>query len=104
MTAGWALPLLLVIAPVLEEIVWRAGLQEALLTRNRWPAASINLGVAASFALAHALRAPDSVWAWLTLLPAWIIGRAYQRWRRLGPCIALHAAMNALWLAARPPA
>ena len=104
MTAGWALLLLLVIAPVLEEIVWRAGLQEALLTRTRWPAASINLGVAASFALAHALRAPDSVWAWLTLLPAWVIGRAYQRWRRLGPCIALHAAMNALWLAAQPPA
>lgn len=104
MTAGWAPLLLLVIAPVLEEIVWRAGLQEALLTRTRWPAASINLGVAASFALAHTLRAPDSVWAWLTLLPAWVIGQAYQRWRRLGPCIALHAAMNALWLAARPPA
>lgn len=104
MTAGLGPLQLLVIAPVLEEIVWRAGLQEALLTRTRWPAAAINLGVAASFALAHALRAPDSVWAWLTLLPAWVIGQAYQHWRRLGPCIALHAAMNALWLAVMSPA
>lgn len=104
MTAGWAPLLLLVIAPVLEEIVWRAGLQEALLTRTTWSTASINLAVAANFALAHGLRAPDSAWAWLTLLPAWLIGQAYLRWRRLWPCIALHAAMNALWLAARSPA
>jgi membrane protease YdiL (CAAX protease family) len=93
----WPL-LLLVIAPVLEEIVWRAGLQEALLARTALPADGINLAVAITFALAHGLRTPDSAWAWLTLLPAWGIGRVYQHRRRVLPCIVLHAAMNALWL------
>jgi membrane protease YdiL (CAAX protease family) len=31
-------------------------------------------------------------------LPALAIGWIYQRTRRVAPCVALHAAMNALWM------
>jgi hypothetical protein len=36
--------------------------------------------------------------ALLVAIPAWFIGRIYERWHRLRYCIMLHAAMNALWL------
>ena len=100
--AWWTTVQLMVIAPVLEEILWRAGLHETLLQRSRWPAARINLAVAFTFALAHGLRTPGSLWAWLTLLPAGYIGLLYQRRRQLLPCIVAHAAMNALWLGVTP--
>lgn len=94
---------LLLVAPMLEEIVMRAGLQEALL--RRWLASgrmtrrglAINAATACAFAAAHVAVRADALAA-LTALPALLIGHVYQRRRRLAPCIALHALFNATWL------
>ena len=91
------LAMLLVLAPVLEESVFRAGLQEALLRRwHRLPCLA-NAVTAAAFGLAHALVRADAG-AFAVALPALLIGAVYQRGGRLRPCVALHAAMNAAWL------
>jgi membrane protease YdiL (CAAX protease family) len=99
--APTALITLLLIAPVAEELVFRAGLQEALLRRLRERAAVgmllANLLTAGAFTAAHVALHP-SVQALLTAVPALLIGRVYQRHRRVAPCIALHTAFNALWL------
>ena len=92
---------LLLVAPVLEEIVFRAGLQEELLRKGRLRAAagavSANVFTALAFAAAHLALLPGHL-AGLTVLPALLIGAVYQRQRRLAPCIALHAFFNAIWL------
>ena len=91
---------LLLIAPVLEEIVFRAGLQEALERRLRplaGAAAVANVLSACAFAAAH-LAVRPGVLAGLTLIPALLLGQLYQRQRHLAPCIALHALFNAIWL------
>lgn len=91
---------LLLFAPVVEEIIFRRGLQELLLSR-RWPGWQANLAVAATFALAHgALR--GSVEALALVLPAILLGMLYAHWRRLGPCVLAHALMNGVWLLAVP--
>lgn len=89
---------LLLAAPVLEEAVFRAGLHEALLQHGAaaWAA---NMLTAAVFALAHMVLRQDAA-AWVVMLPALAIGAVYIRWRRLRWCMALHAAMNAVWLLA----
>jgi membrane protease YdiL (CAAX protease family) len=91
---------LLLGAPVVEEIVFRVGLHECLLRAlvtyvRRWPLWSANLAVALAFAVAHAVARPDVASA-ATLIPALAIGALYQRHRRVWPCIALHAAFNAV--------
>ena len=95
----WAV--LLVLSPLLEETVLRAGLQEALLRRlalrGAAGATAANLGCAFAFAAAHLLQRPSALAA-LTLLPALWLGWVYQQQRRVAPCIALHALMNAAWL------
>jgi len=92
---------LLLFAPALEEVVFRAGLHEAMLQR-----ASVlglpgllgaNLVTAIAFAAAHVAHRADALAA-LTLLPALVIGALYQRQRRIAPCIALHALFNAGWM------
>jgi membrane protease YdiL (CAAX protease family) len=92
---------LLVLAPVLEEVVFRAGLQSFLLQHLRGHAAfgahTANLLTAVAFAAAHVAVRP-SLLAALTLMPALLVGALYQRQRRLVPCITLHAAFNAIWL------
>ena len=95
--ASWQRLLVLVaVAPVLEETVFRAGVQEALL---RWMRSSLaaNVSTAALFAAAHVVARADLQAAWVAL-PAVAIGALYASGRRLGPCIAMHAAMNAAWL------
>lgn len=90
--------LLVVLAPVLEEAAFRAGLHEWLLARRATPLAT-NLLVASAFALLH--LATQGRWeALLVAGPALLVGAAYNRWRRLRWCVLLHAAMNAAWLAA----
>lgn len=87
----------LVLAPVLEEVVFRHGLQAALLQRVRrvgWA----NVLTACAFGLAHVVVQQRLAALWV-VLPALAIGVLYQRTGRLAPCIALHAAMNAVWLA-----
>ena len=89
---------LLLLAPLLEEAVFRAGLQEGLL--RRWaeaPALWANLATAAAFGLAHVLVRGDANAAWVAL-PALLIGLVYQRRHRLRESVALHAVMNAAWL------
>jgi membrane protease YdiL (CAAX protease family) len=89
--------LLLVLAPLLEEVVFRAGLHENLLRRLRSPLVA-NALTALAFALAHVLVRGEAA-AFAVALPALLIGLVYQRWRKIWPCVLLHAAMNAVWLA-----
>jgi membrane protease YdiL (CAAX protease family) len=99
LSAGTPLPrvwMLLLVAPLAEEAVFRAGLQELLLRRWQAPLAA-NLWTALIFGLAHALVRADAS-AFAVAVPALLIGWVYGRTRRLRDCVALHAAMNALWL------
>lgn len=101
--AAWAaghdplqLALLLIVAPLIEEAVFRAGVQEALL-RQRSKGLTANLLTALAFGLVHALVRGDLT-ALAVAVPALLIGAAYNRWRQLRLCVALHAAMNAVWI------
>jgi uncharacterized protein len=87
---------LLVAAPVLEEVVFRTGLQTQLL--RRVSVLSANVLSALAFAAAHVVVRP-SVLSALTFFPALMVGALFERQRRVLPCIALHAACNAVWLA-----
>jgi membrane protease YdiL (CAAX protease family) len=93
--------LLIVLAPLLEEIVFRGGIQESLLRRLSPSRAAgswvVNVATAIAFAAAHTLTQLSFV-SVLTVLPALVIGWLYQRTRRLAPCVALHAFFNAVWL------
>ena len=91
------LAVLLLIAPLLEEAIFRAGLQEALLRRWQHPLLA-NVVTAVAFGLAHAALRGEAI-AFAAALPALLIGALYQRTGRLRHCIVLHAAMNAAWLA-----
>jgi membrane protease YdiL (CAAX protease family) len=92
------LAILLVIAPLIEETAFRAGLQEWLLRHGRSPVAA-NVATALAFGAAHvAMR--GAALAFATVLPALLVGLAYDRWRRVRWCAGLHAAMNAAWVAA----
>lgn len=97
--AGQVAPLLslLLIAPVTEELVFRAGLQEQLLRLGcgSWLALSTT---AAVFALLHAITRSKPQ-ALAVFGPALLIGWCYsrQRGRGLERCIALHGAMNLAW-------
>jgi membrane protease YdiL (CAAX protease family) len=92
---------LLLTAPVVEEVVFRAGVQEQLLRRlpgrQTGAAFAANALTALAFAAAHMAAHADTRAA-LTAVPALLIGRVYQHRRRLAPCIALHALFNAAWL------
>lgn len=93
----WSLLVLLVLSPVAEEAVFRAGLQEWLLRQSAVPWVA-NLVTALAFGLAHVLARGD-VTAIAVALPALLLGAAYERWRKLRYCAVLHAGMNLLWLA-----
>jgi membrane protease YdiL (CAAX protease family) len=95
---SWRLIMLLVLAPLLEETVFRAGLQEALLRRSRQSPLLANVLTAAAFGLAHAFARGDAA-AFAVALPALLVGAVYGRRGRLRECVVLHAAMNAAWLA-----
>ena len=88
--------ILLVLAPLAEEAVFRTGLQEHLLQRLRTPMVANGL-TALAFALAHV--ATRGQWAsFAVFVPALLIGAVYERWGRLRLCVVLHTSMNALWL------
>ena len=93
---------LLLLAPVAEEVIFRAGLQETLLRhlgrRHAAGARVANVVTSLAFAAAHLPLRPGAMSA-LTVLPALLIGWVYQRQRRLLPCVALHSVFNAIWLA-----
>jgi membrane protease YdiL (CAAX protease family) len=87
---------LLLFAPLTEEIVFRAGLHEALLRRG-WAALQANLATALAFGAVH-MAVQFDPGAWAVALPALLMGALYQRTRRVWPCVVLHAVMNAAWL------
>jgi membrane protease YdiL (CAAX protease family) len=91
-----SLVLLLAGAPLLEEIVFRLGLQEQLLRARMRPAAA-NASTALVFALAHGIARSWSLAAWV-LVPACALGWLYQHGRRVAPCVAAHSALNLAWL------
>ncbi len=85
------------LAPVLEELLFRAGLQESLLRRGLRPLAA-NLGATLAFALLHGMSRSWPL-ALAVVLPSLLLGRLYQSNRRLLPVVGLHAVMNLLWVA-----
>ncbi|HEX7438845.1 MAG TPA: JDVT-CTERM system glutamic-type intramembrane protease [Caldimonas sp.] len=87
---------LLALAPLAEEAVFRAGLQETLLRRWNAPALA-NATTALAFGLAHAWMQGSAV-AFGVAVPALLVGAVYGRWRRLRFCVALHAVLNAVWI------
>ena len=86
-----------VCAPIVEELVFRMGLQSALLRLfgNPWPAIVISSGL---FAAIHWTILPDNSWhAMATLFTLGMcLGVAFERTKRLGVPIAMHIAFNAL--------
>ena len=92
----------LLLAPVLEEIVFRGGVQEMLdrTALGRRALGGVTLGNAATsalFAAAHLLSAPP----WLAaavLLPSLVLGRVKQLTSSLVPVVLLHAWFNACYL------
>lgn len=88
--------MLVAVAPLLEEVVFRCGLQEALLRRRMAPLQT-TLVTALLFGLAHALLRGEAQ-AFAVAAPALLLGMVYARWRRLLPCVLLHAGMNAAWV------
>ena len=97
---GISLPrllVLLVLAPLAEEAIFRCGLHESLLRRGLGASAACIL-TALAFALVHALVRGEPA-ALAVAMPAGCIGLVYGRTRQLRHAVALHAAMNAVWLA-----
>jgi membrane protease YdiL (CAAX protease family) len=91
------------LAPLLEETVLRLGVHDPL--RRRLPgrlarhAPALAALVFAAAHLAFARGPAASLQAAATALPAWWIGRRYERaGHRLVPCIAWHAGFNLAWL------
>jgi membrane protease YdiL (CAAX protease family) len=97
MPDGQGLWMLLLVAPVLEEIVFRAGLQAGLVRRGWRPGLAIVVASAA-FAAWH-LAAGQGPAALAVLLPSLVFGHAYAR-HGLACAMACHAWFNACHLAA----
>ncbi len=102
---GWALVNALLLAPTVEEIVFRGGLQEALDRtdvggRLRCGGLSIgNVVTSAVFSAAHLITAPP----WLaigTFFPSLVFGRLKQLYPSLLPAVLVHGWYNACYLAA----
>ncbi|MBH03553.1 MAG: hypothetical protein CMP08_05450 [Xanthomonadales bacterium] len=92
-----------VAAPVIEEIVFRGGLQ-SLLARNRTlrlahvgPIGAANALASVGFAAGHVVMR-DSMAVALVFLPSLVLGWLYDRCGRLGPVIGVHASYNLAWL------
>jgi membrane protease YdiL (CAAX protease family) len=95
-------------APLVEEVIFRAGLQTWLIDRlaahprvgRLAPALQAALAIsltALAFAAAHLARQPGLL-SLLTVLPALLLGGLYQQQRRLRCCVLLHGIFNGLWL------
>ena len=92
----------LLVYPVLEELVFRAGLLRWADGRwPRWRGWRTNLTVSVVFGLAHAWA-----WPWMhavaVVAPSFVLGWLMQRYRSLALCVAVHAAFNAVRYAAAP--
>ena len=98
----WAAAWLLAVAPWLEELIFRAWIQQGLAHRlqrqNVRGSAHLANGLAsAAFALCHLpLAGPAAIW-WL--VPSLALGEVWRRQNRLSVCVALHAWFNACLVA-----
>jgi membrane protease YdiL (CAAX protease family) len=88
---------LLLASPIIEEVVLRAGLHEELLRKRMRPWIA-NACAAAMFCAGHAVVRGAEAQVLLLAAPALVIGAAYNLWRSLPTRIAIHAALNALWI------
>ena len=87
---------LLLLSPLLEEWVIRAGLQEWLVGRQRGAALTL-LAPAAAFSLLHLGAGWQAVAG--VFLPGLALSVIYRRWRDWRLCAFAHAGFNAFSLA-----
>jgi len=95
---------LTVLMPVLEEIVFRGGIQAALISKplfaRRWGGVSLaNLITSLLFAALHLVSQPP-LWAALVFIPSLVFGWARDRYNAVLPCVLLHSVYNSgfVWL------
>lgn len=95
---------LTVLMPVLEEIVFRGGIQSALISRSvfarSWCGVSLaNLITSVLFASLHLISQPP-VWAALVFIPSLVFGWARDRYNAVLPSVLLHSVYNSgfVWL------
>jgi len=97
---GWrTVVLIAVVSPILEEIVFRGGLQFWLVQKAPFARRIVfgitlaNVCVSALFALFHLFnQAP--IWAAAVFVPSLVFGWAMDRYKSVLPCIALHMLYN----------
>ena len=92
------------LSPLLEEIVFRGGLQTFLLEREFFRKRKFGIGVAnvsaanivtsLAFAAAHLIY-QTPLWASLVFIPSLVFGWARERYDSVIPPILLHAFYNA---------
>lgn len=89
----------LIVAPVLEEFLFRGIVQAHLRTLRGFQGRPwIVIAVTAfAFGAIH-LVSSSPLHAALVVLPAIVIGWAYERTSSITLCIALHSAANAAWI------
>ncbi len=96
----WALIAAVIVAvPIVEEAIFRVYLQSALqvVLRNTWAAI---FAASAIFGTLHAIGSQDTSSPWYAAVQVGMLGvcmgAAYERTKRVGVPIAMHAAFNAL--------
>lgn len=95
---------LVLLMPVLEELVFRGGLQSFLLTKAAFQkqfamgllakVSLANVCCSVVFALFHLLNQPP-LWAALVFLPSLVFGWALEKFNSVVPCVVLHCWYNA---------
>ncbi len=90
---AWAMRgTVVLLVPVFEELIYRVGLQSSLLKLTGRPWAAI-AGTSACFTFAHASVMPAHALAIIAALSL-SMGLAYERTKRLGVPIVMHAMFN----------
>jgi membrane protease YdiL (CAAX protease family) len=103
--AGWRSPHLtllfwsVLVYPPLEEIIFRGGLQPALLSVSslsiaRYGITLANIITSAVFAAVHLITQPP-LWALLVFVPSLVFGAARDRYDGITASIILHMFYNA---------
>lgn len=93
------LVLIALVYPVLEEYVFRGGIQSALysrssLSRSIAGVSAANLLTSITFAVIHLFNQPP-IWATLVFFPSLVFGWMRDRYGHIGPSVVLHVVYNA---------